>query len=623
MKTRKSTSEIEQGMRFRDLKIDTRKIDEETRTIEVAFSSEQPVLLWGEREILDHNPASVRLDRAKSHGPLLVDHNWTDHVGTIDDIRIDTDRVGRAVVRFGNSERANEIYQDVKDEIRKSISVGYRVYKWVYESDDAEGVPIYRVTDWEVVEISFVSVPADVAVGVGRDGKPQAKNTVKIIRHEAIPMEKTPEQLAAEQAEKQRQANEAEKRAKIEMQAMRDREADRQKAIREIAAMHPGHDNIVTDALRGEMTVAAFTEKLADAVLQARADDTPDTHLDLSDTDKKRYSICRALLAQASGNWKGAEAEREMSDTISKRLDADPKGIFVPYDIQTMQRNAGREGQRVVTTTGAGAGALGVDHLPGSFIDTLRDRSLLMSLGAFVLSGLRGNVSVPRKTGNATFGWVAEDADGTDSDVTIGTLTMSPKTLAGAVPISRLSLQQLSPDMDVLVMSDMAEGAALAVDIAGIAGATGGDNPVGILNTTGVLTNAIATAGQPTWAEVVNFETLAAAANALAGNSSYITTAAVRGFMKTAKKDAGSGIFLVEGNEANGYPVNVKTDAGFAANSILFGDYSQLIVGMWGVLDVMLDTATKAASGGLVIRMFQDLDFGVRQPTAFVKNTTP
>lgn len=601
---------------FRDLTLDKRSIDEKARTVEIAFSSETPIRRWGEDEILDHSDSAVRLERARSDGPLLVDHNWSDQIGTIDEIRIDADRVGRAVVRFGNSERASEIFQDVVDNIRKSISVGYRIHKYIREVNEEEDtVDIFRVIDWEVLEISFVSVPADVNVGVGRselttDDAEEIEVKRKQPKTEAPKM--TPEEKAAiEKAEREKREAAAEAQ-RIELKNMREREAERQQSIRNIAAMHPGHEDLVSDALRTEMSTGEFTEKLTEAVLETRKNDKPDTHLDLSEGDVNRYSVCRALLAQATGNWADAGYEREVSDTIAERIGKEAQGVFVPYDVQ--------EGKRVVTTTGPGAGALGTDHLDGSFIDNLRDQSILMSLGARVLAGLRGNISIPRKTGNATFGWVAEDADGTLSDVSIGTLAMSPKTLAGAVAMSRLALQQLTPDMDSLVMSDMAQGAALAIDIAGINGPTGGDNPVGIMNTTGVLTNTIAVPGQPTWPEVVNFETLAAAANALAGGSSYITTAAVRGFMKTAKKDAGSGIFLIEGNESNGYPVNVKTDAGFVANSILFGDFTQLIVGMWGVLDMVADTSTKVASGGLVIRMFQDMDFGVRQPTAFVKN---
>jgi HK97 family phage prohead protease len=156
----------------RDLQIDTRAavIDQEKRTVELAFSSETPVERWYGNEVLDHGPKAVRLGRMKQGGALLMDHNTSDQVGVVESVRIDADRTGRAVMRFGKSARAQEIFQDVVDGIRKNVSVGYRVLAAVLESSK-DGVETYRITDWEPYEISLVSVPADATVGVGRSAE--------------------------------------------------------------------------------------------------------------------------------------------------------------------------------------------------------------------------------------------------------------------------------------------------------------------------------------------------------------------------------------------------------------------------------------------------------------------
>ena len=611
--------EIKQSkMLARDLSVDCRMIDNEKRTVEISFSSEEPVMRWGESEILDHAPESVRLERARTNGPLLVDHDWSDQIGTIDEIRIDADRIGRAVVRFGNSARASEIFDDVVANIRKSISVGYRIYEVVKE-EDANGNVTCRVTDWEVLEVSFVSVPADIVVGVGRSDDEQENDYELITFKEVRQMPKENEAANNEGQEiKAPVVTDEQRKAAvvgIENEA-RKREQVRVDTIRKTAGIYKGNDDLADRAIADGTSVEDFVDSLSDAELERAKTATPKTDLDLTADETQKFSVSRALMAVATQNWKGAEFERECSDEISARLDAEPQGVFIPHDIQ--QRN---DRQRVALTTGpTGAALVGTDHLAGSFIDNLRDESLLMRLGARYLTGLRGNVDIPRKLTNAAFGWVDEDADSTLSDVTFGTLAMSPKTVTGSVAISRRSLLQHNPDIDSLILADMARGMALAVDVAGFAGASGGQNPIGILNTTGVLTQAVATAGQPTWEEIVGFETAATAANALSEGSCFVTTAAVRGYLKTARKDAGSGLFLYEMGNTNGYMVDVKTDAGFPANQILFGDFSQFICGMWGVLDLMPDTATKVASGGLVIRAFQDMDFAVRHPTAFVKS---
>jgi HK97 family phage major capsid protein len=147
----------------------TRATDRKARTAELSFSSETPVeRSWG-TEILDHGKKSVRLGRLRAGGPLLVDHDARDIVGVIESVRVDPDLTGRAVVRFGKSARAEEVFQDVLDGIRRNASVAYVIHDAVEEKTKDSSLPTLRITDWEPYEISLVSVPADTAVGVGRD----------------------------------------------------------------------------------------------------------------------------------------------------------------------------------------------------------------------------------------------------------------------------------------------------------------------------------------------------------------------------------------------------------------------------------------------------------------------
>lgn len=142
-------------------------IDTEARTAAIAFSSETPVERWFGFEILDHAPGSVRLDRLRATGPALLDHDPASLIGAISESRIDADRKGRATIRFGKSGKASEVFADVVDGIRRSISVGYRVYAMALESK-TNGIETYRVTDWEPLEISLVAIPADGSAGIGR-----------------------------------------------------------------------------------------------------------------------------------------------------------------------------------------------------------------------------------------------------------------------------------------------------------------------------------------------------------------------------------------------------------------------------------------------------------------------
>ena len=124
------TKQIDKNL-TREINIaDFKRADEGKRTIEVAFSSEEVVERYFGDEVLDHNPQSVRLDRLNNGGAVLVEHDRNDQVGVVESARIDSDRVGRATLRFSKSKRGKEIYQDVLDGIRTLISVGYSVSKW-------------------------------------------------------------------------------------------------------------------------------------------------------------------------------------------------------------------------------------------------------------------------------------------------------------------------------------------------------------------------------------------------------------------------------------------------------------------------------------------------------------
>jgi HK97 family phage prohead protease len=157
-------------------------IDRERRTVALSFSSEEPVERWYGMEILDHSEGAVDLSRLKKIGALLINHDPRDQVGVIEDVYLDqADRKGRAIVRFGRSAKAEEVFQDVLDGIRKNVSVGYLVKEMKFEKHE-NGKDYYRVTRWVPIEISLVSIPADATVGIGRN----LETEVRVIKEEAL-----------------------------------------------------------------------------------------------------------------------------------------------------------------------------------------------------------------------------------------------------------------------------------------------------------------------------------------------------------------------------------------------------------------------------------------------------
>jgi HK97 family phage major capsid protein/HK97 family phage prohead protease len=258
METTTMTKTLKPGTRAeRSFLVTRAAIDEAARTVELAFSSEEPYDRYWGREILDHSKKSVRLGRLKGSGPLLCDHDATDIVGVIESVRIDADLVGRAVVRFGKSERAAEVWQDVVDGIRTNVSVGYVIHKAQLVETGDQSIDTYRVTDWEPYEISLVSVPADATVGIGR-----AMDDSPVITEAAAPIpnqEKTMPEInqAADLAAAETRAADAARQAES-------------RRVNEILAVGEEHDDIGGEALaraaiKDGLSVADFQKKLLEA----------------------------------------------------------------------------------------------------------------------------------------------------------------------------------------------------------------------------------------------------------------------------------------------------------------------------------------------------------------------
>ena len=583
-------------------------VDADARTFELSFSSEHPVERFFGDEILDHSASSVRLGRFRNGAPVLVDHNSRDHVGVVESVSL-SEGVGRATVRLGQSERAGEILQDVVDGIRHAISVGYRIYKAIREEiDDKEG-DTYRITDWEPLELSFVAIPADPTVGVGREAADN--NSCEFISKE-------PEMATEATRETTTEAATA-----VDVGAEREKaRRDEQKRIRTIVALGAKFD-MSDDAQRfvdEERTPEEFQTHILDQM--AAQPREPVTKLDLTPREVKRYSLLRLMRGLAGESLeKTAPFEYELSVEIAERLGKDAQGAFVPYDIlEDTEYGRNLVLRAPPMDTSENADLVATDHLAASYIDALRSNTVVLQAGAVMLQGLVGNVDIPKAAGTATHYWVAEDGEPTDSEVPTTTVSLSPKTLAGAVPITRRLLLQSAPSAEALVRNDLVQGNARALDLAALEGTGTSNQPLGIVNQTGVLTQAIAdiTNGYPTWAEAVGFETAISAAAAEIGTASWVMTPAIRGGMKTTAKDAGSGLFVMEGDMCNGYSARVSQQ--ISAQRIMLGYFGQLLIGMWGVLDIVPDRATKVASGGLVMRTFQDVDMAVRHAQSFCIN---
>lgn len=610
----------------RTVPIELRDINDAARTVELAFSSEAEVERSFGIEILDHDPASVNMDRLRTGAPLLVNHNPDDQVGVVENAMIAADRKGRATVRFGASARAKEIFQDVRDGIRRLVSVGY----WPEEkkSEKRESGPeAYRVTRWTPLEISIVSIPADISVGVGRSN---ILPTTSMAETTPLPSVTFPpaappapsiniEEIRAEVAKGER--------ARIaEIRAVAAKFETRVQNIHEIAekAISTGTDH------------KEFLREVFMALPNVTEIKNPNPYLGVPERDLKRYSFVRAINRASEGKLDGLE--RELSDEHAAKMKRQPGSFWVPQDVLEFTGLGPQRSQRDLLkgTATLGGHLVATELLASSFIDLLRNRMVIARLGATMLDGLQGNIAIPRQTSGATHFWVTETEASTESDATFDQVTLSPKGLTAVSDYSKLLLIQSSIAIENFVRTDLAKTLALAQDRAALHGSGSAGQPTGIINVSGIGDVAGGTNGAaPVWGNIVDLETEVANDNADIGSIAYLSNTRIRGKLKkTERTTATNGQFIwTDGTPTNsgigalnGYSSYVsnqvannltKGTSTTVCSAIFFGNWSDLLIGSWAGLDILVDPYTQAINR--VYRILASLytDLAVRHPESF------
>lgn len=638
-------------------------INVEARTVELAFSSELAYERWFGIEILDHGPGSVDMSRLQDGAALLVDHNTRDHVGVVERAWIGDDRKGRAVVRFGRSPRAEEVWQDVQDGIRKLVSVGYRINEAVLEKrDNKTGTDTYRVTSWTPHEISLVAVPADPSVGVGRAAGerppvPQAKE-ITVDEDEVI---------TAPAANQQRTQEPAAPRISVQEVRSQAAEAERERT-RGILALAEQHSrdgerslvDLARTAIDNGTSLDAFRATVLDKLVEhKKLKPAESAEIGMSQKDLSNFSVTRLMAAIQFGatnaellraaafeiecsNAARAKRPVEATDMRAKEREG---GHTIPLDVlrapmgvsnehlaaaAAVQRMlAGAMGRDLtVGTPTAGGNLVATDLLSADFITLLRNRLVVGQAGARMLADLNGNLAIPSQTGGAATFWVTEGNPVTESQATFGQVTMTPRTVGMFTDYSRRLLLQSSLDIEMLVRLDLINGLAVEIDRAALAGSGSSGQPTGILNTAGIGAVVGGTNGAaPTWDHLVDLESAVAIANADVGSLGYITNARVRGKLKKTQMFSGTnGIPVWNGNELNGYralvsnnvPSNLtKGTSSGVCSAIAYGDWSQLLIAMWSGVDLIMDPFTGATSGTRRLVALQDVDIAARRAAAF------
>ncbi|MCC7202442.1 MAG: phage major capsid protein [Nitrospirae bacterium] len=603
---------IKTGKLYRTIELQREMMNKDDRTIDLSFSSEASVDRWFGTEILDHGPQSVRLGRLNGGGPLLLDHSTEKQIGIVDKAVIGADRNGRAVVRFGKSALAEEVYNDVLDGIRRNVSVGYQIHNMILE-EEKEGVATYRATDWEPLEISIVPIPADTTVGIGRSGEGEHETTIRERKGRVMKCEHCKRDLQEGVACDCRKTS---PHAHVDVEGIQAKaRKEEQERVREILALGEQHKcpELARKHVNEGTSLDDFRKVMIDTVYsKVHVSDTHNPEIGMNDREKRGYSLVKAIREMSEG-MSVSGLEKEASDATAKICKRDPRGFFIPQDVLNISKRA----MQVADATKGGF-LVGTDVLGGSMIEMLRNRPKVAQLGARTLSGLVGNVAIPRVTGGATAYWLPETGTVTASDQAFGQLGLIPHRLVGNTAYTKELLMQASVDVEAFVREDLMTVLSIEKDRATINGLGSSGEPLGILNTSGILTVTFGAAA--TWAKLVDFETQVANANADVGSMAYLTTPASRGKWKGIVRSTYNTKFLWDDDgRVNGYRAEVTKQV--PSDKVIFGNWADVVFAEWAGIDVVVDPYSLKKQGQIEITITLYSDIGIRHAVSFCVST--
>lgn len=585
---------------YRSIQLDRGFIDEEKRIVRIGVSSETPVEREFGLEVLSHNPEDINMEFMSSgRAPLLNNHDMNEQIGVVREFYLDEkQRRTVALVEFGKSALAQEVFEDVKAGIKQNISVGYSINRMVRAKGD-NGKEYFRAS-WTPMEASIVSIPADSSkfVGVGRSKTQPNKEVISM--------------TVEENSVDVRQVGEEAKAAAFRSAA-------------EIIALGKHHNQreLAEKAVERGVSVEQFRGELLEAIRNDKPLETPAAVVDIAPKEQRQYSLLRAIKAQVSNDWRDAGYEREISDEIARRAGKEARGFYVPANINWGKRD------QTAGTDSQGGFLVSTDHMADQFVEALYARLAITQLGARVMQGLKGDVSIPKLATSVTnSAFVAEGSAPSEGAAVFSQVTMSPKTLAAYVDVSRKLMMQSDPSVEQLLRNDIVNTFARKIDEVAIEGG-GANEPTGIIGNGSTNVVAIGTdGGAVTYAKVVDMIKEVEVDNAIINDTAFLTNPKVIAALRTVSKQASG----VEGNfimDPDGtvlgtrvasstlVPSDLSKGAGTNLSALIYGDFSQILLGFYSGVDVVVDQASLSTSGGTRLAFFQDMDVALRYPESF------
>jgi HK97 family phage major capsid protein len=627
--------------------------------VEFPFSSSFPVERIFGKEVLSQAPGAMLMERFSAFMPLLFNHNLDKQLGVIEQAWLGSDQRYWVKCKLARTDAAKEQIQNIQDQILMNVSFWYDI-KDMRLMSEVDGVPTYEITEYEPLEISFVTVPADYTVGLGRSAgtidkttevemevdvpdepkgadpvdppasEPAPTEPALVVTEPPPPKEENENVPANVDVDVQRNIN-LNQGVKVDEKQL---EQQRIMAILVLASMH-GEEELAKRYVTEGKSAADFALELSKK-LGGNVRKINETPLDLTEQEKQKYSLSRAMAAHLNNDWSKAGFEKECSQALMRQMGVEgSKGFFVPNNMKSQVRSPYLAG-----TANVGGNTVPTQLLSAEFIDIQRARTKVIQAGARVLSGLKGLVAIPRKSGGSSYYWIAENGTVTQTNGTFDQVTLSPKKIGALSYFTRELLVLGDPSIDALIVDDLTKSIAVGQDAGAISGTGSSGQPLGVLNQSGIGSVAIGTnGGALSFDHLIDLETKVADANFDEDTMCYMTNSKQIGNLKKLK-DANNNYYWQKADsrlvgakgEINGYQVHrtnnvprnlTKGTSSGVCSAVIFGDFSQMLIAQWmpGTEILMNPFGSGFANDAIEVRAVNLIDVALRQPGAFAAIT--
>ncbi len=664
--------------------------DPEARTVTMAISSEQPVERYFGTEILSHKPGAIRMNRLKGGMPLLFNHDPHQHLGVTTGHELGKDGVLRTVNKLGSNPLAREKEGDLKDGILKDVSLAYIIHKATVEEDD-NGHRTVTATDWEPLENSLVTIPADPSVGVGRSAR-EAPDAIPVeyifaTRSAAVPAAEA--RMEGDDDEDEDDETEDDDSTPSDNSRTTQPEAQRtQTMAAEVTVDLAAENKTRVEGLRSllksnpkEFSADEFARYVSEDLPLARAKEAvadkiiansqrsnvatigDDVMGDLSKREQQSYSLrnvyCAAINERSKGTFKdkGAEAglEREVSDQLRKKasergVSGLGGGILIP---SATVRTVGVQ-ERALASGGNAGAATNFVNVDADPIKLLRSKTVCLALGAQMMTGLHGGVKLSRQNAAGQSNWLAEGGTVAETDPGFDAITMQPHRLSMYNSYFLELLAQSNLAVDSVLANDRMEVLARSLDFAALAGPGTGNSPLGMMLQTGIAAilsgttraaNGTVTAGAGgvplTYVDCNNFEAAISTQNGDIGTLGWALRPRVRAALRsTPKISGGLSDFIwpsTSSPDANGVqegplgyraiastavPTGYTVNAVSGLDAVILGVWDQMLIGDWGLSELIVDPYTGAQQGLYKITEHGLYDTNIRHIESFAISTS-